>query len=63
MTIHKELLAFRDKDGEMRFVDSAPVSAVELVKDQQSLRTMLADAVDISAAGPVFAVVIGGKRV
>ena len=62
MTTHKELLAFRDNAGEIRLVDAAPSSAVELVKDQAVLRAMLATAVAISATGPIFAVVKGGKR-
>ena len=62
MTTHKELLAFRDNAGEIRLVDAAPSSAVELVKDQAVLRAMLAAAVAISAAGPIFAVVKGDKR-
>lgn len=62
MTAYKELLAFRDDTGEIRLVDSAPASAVELVKDQAALRAMLATAVGISATGPLFAVVVGGKR-
>lgn len=61
--IHKELLAFRDNTGEIRLVDTAPLSAVELVKDQAVLREMLATAAAISATGPIFAVIEGGKRV
>ena len=62
MMTHKELLAFRDNTGEIRLVDATPSSAVELVKDQAVLRAMLATAVAISATGPIFAVVEGGKR-
>lgn len=63
MTTHKELLAFRDDTGEIRLVDSAPESAVELVRDQAALRAMLATVAAITATGPIFAVVEGDKRV
>lgn len=62
MTTHKELLAFRDGTGEIRLVDAAPSPAVELVRDQAALHTMLATAVDIPVTGPILAVVVGGKR-
>lgn len=61
MTTHKELLAFRDNTGEVRLVDSAPVSAVELVQGQSVLSAMLVGEIGVSAAGPILAVVEGGK--
>ena len=61
MTTHKELLAFRDNAGEVRLVDASPSPAVELVKEQAVLRAMLAAAVAISVAGPIFAVIKGDK--
>ena len=62
MTTYSELLVFRDRTGEIRLVDSAPVSAVELVGDQKGLCAMLKDAVNTPVAGPVFAVIEGGKH-
>lgn len=61
MTTHKELLAFRDDTGEIHLVDAAPLSAVELVKDQPVIRAMLVREIGVSAAGPILAVIKGGK--
>lgn len=61
MMRHKELLAFRDNAGEVRLVDSAPVSAVELVQDQSVLSAMLVGEIAVSATGPILAVIEGGK--
>lgn len=62
MTTHKELLAFRDNAGEVRLVDASPSPAVELVGDQKGLCTILEDAIGTPVAGPMLAVIQGGKR-
>ena len=62
MTTYNELLAFRDGAGEIRLVDPAPVSAVELIGDQKGIRAMLAAVVDTPVTGPIFAVLRGGKH-